>query len=590
MKAERWTRGLFVRLAALLTLALFPLGAISLWQTKAVVDTTLELSEQVILSQTERAAAHDRQLLERARGASEGLSALLAPIVDNKNRCSALLKQFISGQDSYIFAGYIDEAGMMSCSSNGASVDFSTDPSYLRAIETHGQRFELNLDGAVTRKPVLIVSTPVEIDGTFRGFVSLSIPHVLSVGSAVVASKAVGVEYVTVNRAGQILSATSDMADAARLLPADVQPETFLSRVGETFVATNTNGAERRFAVSALIPDEVAVVGSWPTAQVANGVTGDSLWLTLSFPVLMWFAGISVAFLGLHRLVIRHIYHLRRAMRHFASGERKAPYLKFLDPPTEFEVLETSFNRMVGTLTLAEEKAEQDLEDKTILLREIHHRVKNNLQLIASIMNMHSRAAASSEAKQVLAQLQMRVRGLATVHQTLNATTHQTSVDTKAVLERLVAELTPAAKTRLRNTQVTADIAAVQLGQDQAVTLSMLAAEALTNAVKYVGAKAGHTPSIHVSFDRTEADGLAFAVSNTIADKPEDRTPTATSGIGSRLMRAFASQLGGKEAADDNDGMYRYTVTFDIAPFDPDPPKPWAETDGTPSAADTRHA
>ena len=580
------TRGLFVQLAGLLTLALFPLGAISLWQTKEVVATSIELSERAILSETERAASRDRQLLERALGATEGLSALLGTIAGNDEQCSALLTRFIEGQDIYVFAGYVDKTGMMACSSTGETIDFANDPSFQRALETRGQMFEVNLRGAATDQAVLIVSTPVVIGDSFEGFVSLSIPHVLSAGSAVVSSKEVGVEYVTVNRAGRILSATSDISGAGSLLPADFAPASFVSRVGETFVATGIDGRERRFAVSALIPGQVVVVGSWPTQKGNFDVGADSLGWTLSFPILMWFAGVSVAAFGLHRLVIRHVYHLRRAMRRFAAGERENPELSFVDPPAEFEVLETSFNSMVQALMRAEARADQDLEDKTILLREIHHRVKNNLQLIASIMNMHSRAARSPEAKQLLSQLQSRVRGLATVHQTLNATSHQTSVDAKAVLERLVLELTPAAKTHQPDVQINTAIASIQLGQDQAVTLSMLAAEALTNAVKYVGAAAGAAPSISVTFDWTDDGKLEFATSNSVATDqvPSSMDEPQGTGIGSRLMRAFVGQLDGVERKETADGTYMYSVTFDFANFDTDPPKPWAQDEGAQGA------
>ncbi|MEX0311221.1 MAG: sensor histidine kinase [Tateyamaria sp.] len=582
MRRELSTRGLFVRLAGLFTFALFPLGAISLWQTREVVNTTFELSERAILSETERAASRDRQLLERAIGATEGLGALLGPIGDDADRCSDLLSRFIDGQDIYTFAGYIDEAGMMNCSSTGAKLDFSNHPSFVRAMETRGQMFEMNLQGAVTGEAVLIVSTPVVIDDAFRGFVSLSIPHVLSAGSAVVASRTIGVEYVTVNRLGRLLSATSDMSEAGNLLPADTAPAALLSRVGETFVATAIDGRDRRFAVSSLIPGQVAVVGSWPTQGQGFDVDGNSLWLTLSFPVLMWFAGIVVAFWGLHRLVIRHIYRLRAAMRRLAAGEREKPELSLEGPPAEFEVLETSFNRMVHSLMSAEDRAERDLEDKTVLLREIHHRVKNNLQLIASIMNMHSRKAQTPEAKQLLAQLQMRVRGLATVHQTLNSTSHQVSVNAKSVLERLVAELTPAAASRLPGTRVKTDISDIQLGQDQAVTLSMLAAEALTNAVKYVGGDAGTSPLIRVEFGWAGAGVLKFAVSNSVPthESVTSQNDFESSGIGSRLMNAFVGQLDGTERTETDGGMYRYVVTFDFADFDPGAPKPWATDEG----------
>ncbi|MEM8655182.1 MAG: sensor histidine kinase [Pseudomonadota bacterium] len=560
-----------------MTLALFPLGAIALWQTNQVVSSTTRLSQEIILSQTERAASAERHLLQRARGAAEGLGALVFAVLDDADRCSAVMRDFIARQDTYIFAGFIGADGLMECASAGEVADFSDDPGFARAMERRTQMFEVSRSGTVTERSVVIVSNPVEIDGTLAGFVSLSVPNDLSSLSALRGGGEIGLEYVSLNQEGRILSATSALDEAGGLLPVDVAPVAFLDLAGETFRGEAIDGRSRLFAVADIIPGEVVVVGSWATDQGVGGVGGAALWVPLLFPILMWFAGIAVAFLGLHRLVIRHIYDLRGAMRRFALGEREDPKLVLDDPPAEFEVLETSFNRMVQALMRAEAQADQDLEEKTVLLREIHHRVKNNLQLIASIMNMHARAATAPEARAVLSQLQYRVRGLATVHQTLNSTSNETSVDTKGLFERLVGELTPVAHNLKRGVKVTTDIMSIQLGQDQAVTLSMLAAEALTNAVKYVDAADGKTPTIHVSFAWVDEATLCFRVENsTNPDADQAAPPIEPGGIGSRLMRAFVAQLDGDETRAPSDDAYHYAVSFPFVQVTPSAPKPWA--------------
>ena len=546
-----------------MSLALFPLGAIALWQTKEVVDTSVVVSNQIILSETEQAAADERRLLERGGGATEGIATFISPLVDDTARCSEQLAQYIDQQNVFVFAGFIDARGRMECSSNGVTADFSQSDSFRHAIEQRETLFEVNLSGTATGESVVIISHPVEVNGVLKGFVSLSVPHDLTDVAERDKARELGVEYVTVNRAGRILSSTNGMESAGQLLPTTVLPENLISLQGQTFTAQAIDGRERFFAVAPIIPGDVVVVGSWPTDRAFGGASASSVWLPLLFPVLMWFAGIAVAFLGLHRLVIRHIFDMRGAMRRFALGERDAPTLKLIDPPAEFEVLETSFNRMVQALMHAEAQAEKDLEEKTVLLREIHHRVKNNLQLIASIMNMHARAATAPEARALLSQLQLRVRGLATVHQTLNATSHESSIDAQIMLERLVKELTPLTDTHKRRIHVHTDVKAVQLAQDQAVTLAMLAAEALTNAVKYIGGPPDTTLALHVTFDWVSDDTLQFCVENTVATEGQETQPPAeSSGIGSRLMRAFVAQLGGEDVQETTDTHYRYAVRF----------------------------
>ena len=561
-----------------MTLALFPLGAIALWQTNEVVTASVRLSEEIVLSETERAAAREQRLMERGRGAAEGLAALLGPMIDEPDRCSEVMERFISRQDTYIFAGFIQSDGMMACTSNGISVDFAEDPSFARALDRRSQMFEVNLAGAATGESVVIISNPVMVRGRFAGFISLSLPHGQLDAPVQPGGRETGFEYVTVNREGQVLFATSALPTAGQLHPADIKPSDFITLAEETFLGEAIDGRERLFAVSTIVPEEVVVVGSWPIGRSASALTLTPVWVPLLFPVLMWFAGSAVAFLGLHRLVTRHIYHMRGAMRLFAVGKRDGPELKLDDPPDEFEVLENSFNRMVQTLTQAEAQAERDLDEKSVLLREIHHRVKNNLQLIASIMNMHARTATTPETKVLLSQLQQRGRGLATVHQTLNAESDETTIDARNLIQRLVRELIPIADNLKRPIRTKTSIVPVELGQDQAVTLAMLTSETLTNAVKYIDAPDTEPLHLNLTLAQDDTQTLRFSIENTIAPGRKD-TPdlVESTGIGSRLMRAFVAQLEGEAVTDVTDTHFRYSVVFPLAEVKPEATaKPWA--------------
>ncbi len=587
MRPDLSIRGLSVRLAALMTLALFPIGAIALWQTREVVEGTESLARAAVLAETERATAVERRLLERARGATEGLAgAILAGHMDTVE-CSAMMREFIASQPQFAFAGFIDAGGLMACTSNGAVVDFSDSEAFQRARDRRETVFEVNPAGAATGESVEIVSTPVIENGRLLGFVSISLPHRITVALAAGTDAGIDVEYLTVNRDWRVLSSTVGLDRAADLLPADVALSDLPDRIDRTFTGRDAAGRSRLYAVSEMIPGQVVVLGSWPVdAEFSGAVVNNPVALTLAFPVLMWFAGISVALFGLHRLVIRHIYALRGAMRRFARGERSiaSPFLE--DPPAEFEVLETSFNRMVRILTAAEAQRERDLHDKTVLLREVHHRVKNNLQLIASIMNMHRRTAQTPEARRLLSQLQQRVRGLSTVHQTLNDTTDMTTVNSRALLEELMTGLIPAREVDGQSVAVDAGFEAVALNQDQAITLSMIAAEAITNATKYVGRPEGGRPRITVSFDVTGGDRARFRIGNTKgvrgADPDEDFAGAgAGGGIGRRLMQGLVRQIDGTETLSETETDYTYEVCFPLSELDATvPPRDLPRTDG----------
>lgn len=280
----------------------------------------------------------------------------------------------------------------------------------------------------------------------------------------------------------------------------------------------------------------------------------------------MWFGGIAMAFLGLNRLVVRHVFALRSAMRRYALGERDTAPLELERPPNEFKSLETSFNRMVMILSAAEARNETDLQEKTVLLREVHHRVKNNLQLIASIMNMHGRTAKTDETKLLLARLQRRVRSLAAVHQTLNSTTQMSAVHIKSLIQELVRELTPQAPLGIKALNVDTDIAPISLNQDQAVILSMLASEVLANAMSFARAAEGKSSFVRIRFQSESEGRVVFSVENSKGNT--DRQECSGGGVGQRLMKAFVAQLEGEEVIDETDSTYRYQVSFNVAALD----------------------
>jgi two-component sensor histidine kinase len=160
-------------------------------------------------------------------------------------------------------------------------------------------------------------------------------------------------------------------------------------------------------------------------------------------------------------------------------------------------------------------------------------------------------------------------------------------VDTKVLMDRLVTELAQRPPVKGQAVAVTTDVVSVELGQDQSVTLSMLVAEALTNAVKYVGVPPGGPPSIHVALERAGAQELRFTIRNSRGemDGLEEDSTLSQGGIGTRLMAAFVGQLDGTAATVETPTLHDYTVTFPIADVAADNPPAWAKPAREPSDA-----
>lgn len=554
---------LLVRLAAVMTLALLPLGLIALYQTNAVVEEATRLSRASLLDRTERAASRERELLQRAGGATEGLAASILPVVADRDACIRMLKAFNEGANPFTFAAFMSPEGKMECASDGKVRDVSKRWMYLKARQSPRLSFALSRDLLGADRSYLLATSPVLRDGILMGYVSIGIPHKVSAEPNGDELSFKGIQYVTVDSQGEILSASVPEQRASLALPVSIPRRELAARIGDTFFEDARSGQERFFAVSEILPGQVLVVGSWPVEHAVSAATNPASLMTLAFPVLMWLAGIAVAIFGLQRMVIRHLSALRTAMRRYALGEREDASLELISPPREFAEAQQSFNRMVAILSEAERRRELDLEEKTVLLREIHHRVKNNLQLVASIMNMQSRNAQTPEARRMLAQLQRRVRGLATIHRSLNTNPDVTTVDSRDLIDALISEIGAMLPGAGQKLSIRTDLAQVPLSQDQGVTLSMLVSEAMTNALKYAGVPDGGKPEILVSLRETAKDWLELEITNTKGRPvmPPEEAADGT-GVGARLMMAFATQLEGEATIYETDNSHTYKLNF----------------------------
>ena len=121
----------------------------------------------------------------------------------------------------------------------------------------------------------------------------------------------------------------------------------------------------------------------------------------------------------------------------------------------------------------------------------MHHRVKNNLQLIASILNLQMRQAVTPEARTLMKGVQDRVMSLATIHRGLYQTSGLTDIMASELLSDLARQVVGLGTGGGRSVTLESNLDPVRLTPDQAVPLALLTTEALTNALKYAGAPAG---------------------------------------------------------------------------------------------------
>lgn len=194
-----------------------------------------------------------------------------------------------------------------------------------------------------------------------------------------------------------------------------------------------------------------------------------------------------------------------------------------------------------GEAELAKKNAiiESQLKEKELLVREIHHRVKNNLQTVSSLLSIQGRGITDEKAKEAVNDSRLRVKSMALIHQDLYREGDITGVRMKEYVEKLVTSLVTsyALGERVRTVVEVEDIA---LDVDTAVPIGLILNELVTNALKYAWPDE-RTGVLAVKLER-EAESLFMHVaddgvgSDTLADE-------SSTGFGLNMVKTFASKL-----------------------------------------------
>jgi PAS domain S-box-containing protein len=200
----------------------------------------------------------------------------------------------------------------------------------------------------------------------------------------------------------------------------------------------------------------------------------------------------------------------------------------------------TERDRMESALT-------RSLREKEMLLREVHHRVKNNLQIVSSLLSMQADGMETGAPREALLETVFRVRSMSFVHQQLYGSDHFDSIDFGAYARSLAAALLGSLDPRA---SIAYEVEPIEVPIDQAVPCGLVLNELLTNAIKH-GRSPDGTCSLRVVL-RQEPDAVLLAVSDRGPGFPSG--PQHTGSLGMQLIRALSRQLGARVEVGRDDG------------------------------------
>ena len=557
------TRGLAFRVLLFLSLALLPIGLIAVVQTREISKQSVAAAELSLLSITEAASADYRTTLQAAFGSAQALGVMVRVMSQDANRCSDLMAAYQSGAERYELVGFIDPRGIMACSSTGNRYNFAQDAAFqaakanpIRRASGEGQSDDAGTGGP---GPNIVVMEPVSARGALLGFLSIRIPQDAFKEGKLLNPDLRPLATITFNAQGDVLTSGEDWSVAAATMPAQTDLSAHADGQRRVFRAQSVGGEERVYSVLPLVPRTVFALSVWPESTPILQ-TDFSSKLTGMLPVLMWLASLVVAFWALNRLALTHIRKLGRQMGRFARNRTLPRTPLGGEVPNEIVDMEQAFMGMAASILQDEAALEDSLREKNILLKEVHHRVKNNLQLISSIMNMQIRQSDNEENKRVLQRLQDRILGLATVHKNLYQETDLTRVRGGAILKEIVSQVLAIGLPPGSDVEVVQEYDDVFLQPDDAAPLTLLVSEAVTNAIKYVGKGTDADSQIKVMLKFVGEDRALLTVANTTGTQD---VPSGT-GLGARLITAFARQLNGNIEIDEADGSYEIRIDFPV--------------------------
>jgi len=204
---------------------------------------------------------------------------------------------------------------------------------------------------------------------------------------------------------------------------------------------------------------------------------------------------------------------------------------------------------------------EEQITEKETLLKEVHHRVKNNLQTVSSLLSLQARGIDDEEIRNLIKSSQNRVISMAMVHEMLYMRDDISKIKYKSYVQELGEYLVRSVKGSENNVHLTIDIPDIELGIDTAIPLGLLINEAITNALKY-GIRDDDQGEIYVALRKEDNREYVLSIGDNGVGFPERVNFKNTKSLGLKLIHNLTRQLKGSIVRDLSKKGTNYVVKF----------------------------
>ena len=569
-------RSLRTKLTVAVVVAVLPALALSAWQAVDRQRNADLRKNETVAATAELAAARYRTLIEGSRRLIEAVCAEDAVRQSANpdappteiNRCEAYLTNVLGTfPREYSSALVTDAEGVARCATQPTAlgVGFADREVFRLVRDTKAFTIGAQVASRVAPRTVIPVALPILQNGAFRGMCAVGI-SLTTIGDLVTpVQTAEQVAVALVDRNGGSIGgdplATLALPVPARVAAAIVGGQTAFRDYGQ-------DGSLHEFHLLPLASNSIFVVSA---VGVADGWPGlVDAWGGFAAVVLALAGALLAVWLGADRWCVRPLRYIQNFADRVARGEDIELARQGSWPP-ELSSVSEGVKAMAEAIASREAELRAGLEQRDHMLREIHHRVKNNLQMISSLLNLQAGEIRSPRIRRFFGDAQNRVLTLSILHRHLYERSSWALVDFQQFISDLVRQISVGRRApdlAQPRYHIRAPIMAV--GPDIAIPIGLIVTEAVSSALdrSFDGVAA---PEIRIEAgDKTAM--VELVIEDNGAGPRGALRPDVRSGFGLTLIRGLAMQLGGEATVSSREGGgTRVSVTF------PKPEEPEAD-------------
>ncbi|MDQ2067818.1 histidine kinase dimerization/phosphoacceptor domain -containing protein [Xinfangfangia sp. CPCC 101601] len=544
-------------LGSTLVMALLPLGILSMVQTWVSLGQVDQAILHGIDGASQAGVSKQIELIQDAQSAARTISYIFSvgmPL--DIQSCNSRMKAVVDEMPQATLVTMITTEGEIECASSDEFDKIAAEPALLDLPQKPDLSLTYIPQGPISGKPVIMVGVPViDAQGRQMGAVALMLIQQAITPAAYQSDYGLwqAVLTATYTSEGVLLAADRPVEEIPALLPANLQLNALGGSVGEPYYSYGTDG-QRRIVSITRVADDVNLLAIWEQEH------GASAWASRVIPYLLpaltWAAALIAAYIASQRLVVRHVRALARAMTAYMSHRKRETVPGIADSPAEIQRLHGVYAELIAAIEQDEAELENLLVDKDRLLREVHHRSGNSLQIIASVLRMYRRESGDPALRGVLDGLINRVIALSSTHTSLYGLEGRQDVPMDAVLNAVIHRLKeihgiPIGSARKQFQPIT-------LPAQAAIPLALALAETVSC---FFGAKDQMKGGVDVALDVQGQDIRLYVEGPNV---PEFQ-PETTHGLASlprRMLTQFAGQLRGRVVTRIADNRSMVELTF----------------------------